>query len=213
MKDTPEVVGILLAAGRGTRFSPDGSLNKLLADGGGQPVCVAAARSLLRALPEVVAGTSPHAPEVARVLRDAGCSILVCDRSAEGMGGTLAQIIAAQASARRLEGRPMPAWCVLPADMPRVAASTIDHILTEWRRLAPADRARAAIAPSHAGTRGHPVLLGPDWTDAVAALGGDAGARGLIASHLRLVEVIDPGCLFDVDTPAALAEMGPADAA
>ncbi|GAA4343340.1 nucleotidyltransferase family protein [Pigmentiphaga soli] len=210
MTEALEAVGILLAAGRGTRFSPDGTRNKLLADAGGQPVCVAAAASMLAALPEVAAATSPRTPEVAQALRAAGCAVLVCERSEGGMGCTLAQAVGALKAARLAARRPLPAWCVMPADMPRVAPATIAALLAAWRGLAPAGRGLAAIAPAHDGARGHPVLLGPDWTDALCGLDGDAGARALIAPHLRLVAVDDPGCLYDVDTPEALAGLPPA---
>lgn len=49
-------VGILLAAGRGRRFDPSGTRNKLLQPlPNGEPVAVASARALLAVLPKVIA--------------------------------------------------------------------------------------------------------------------------------------------------------------
>ncbi|MGD7193671.1 NTP transferase domain-containing protein, partial [Ralstonia pseudosolanacearum] len=55
MRRSP-VVGVLLAAGRGSRFDPDGTVNKLLAAlPDGTPVAVQAARHLRAVLDDVVA--------------------------------------------------------------------------------------------------------------------------------------------------------------
>ncbi len=206
MIDTQEVVGILMAAGRGTRFSPDGSRNKLLARLDGQPVCVTVARTFRQAIPRVVAATSPHSPDVASTLRDEGCEIVTCDRSAQGMGNTIAQAVAQIVAAQHAAGKAAPAWCILPGDMPRLSATTIGKLVDTWRAMPADQRVHAVLAPAHAGVRGHPVLLGPGWTGRLMTLQGDAGARALIAPHMRLVAVDDPGCLFDVDTQQALAD-------
>ncbi|WP_420223818.1 hypothetical protein [Pigmentiphaga litoralis] len=60
------VLGLLLAGGRGTRFSPDASRNKLLARIDGHAVCVGAALSLKNAQLRVLAATSPIRPMSAR---------------------------------------------------------------------------------------------------------------------------------------------------
>ncbi|HXK57970.1 MAG TPA: NTP transferase domain-containing protein, partial [Gammaproteobacteria bacterium] len=65
----------------------------------------------------------------------------------------------------------------------------------------------ALVAPGYRGRRGHPVGFSADWGERLAALSGDAGARHLLASHrreLQLLPVADPGVLQDVDTPEEL---------
>lgn len=65
-------------------------------------------------------------------------------------------------------------------------------------------------APCHQSGRGHPVGFASRWRDALSALTGDAGARSLLQAHadpLARIEVVDPGCLFDVDTPADLERL------
>ena len=68
--------GILLAAGLGSRFDPQGLQNKLLARlPDGTPVAYEAAHRLLLAVPNVLAIVRPGADALARVLNDAGCDV------------------------------------------------------------------------------------------------------------------------------------------
>ena len=63
------------------------------------------------------------------------------------------------------------------------------------------------VAPLHNGRRGHPVGFAARWADDLGALGGDEGARRLLATHasaLRLLPTDDPGVLADVDRPGDL---------
>jgi molybdenum cofactor cytidylyltransferase len=64
------------------------------------------------------------------------------------------------------------------------------------------------VFPVHAGTRGHPVLLGPRVLAAVLAADAAAGSMKEIARRLAVVEVPwgDDSVLRDVDTPADLAD-------
>ncbi len=67
----------------------------------------------------------------------------------------------------------------------------------------------AAAAPVCDGELGHPALIRSSLFPAIAGLEGDRGARPLLeALGPRLARVATPevGVLFDVDTPAALAE-------
>ncbi|MDX3905732.1 MAG: nucleotidyltransferase family protein [Pigmentiphaga sp.] len=202
------IIGLLLAGGRGSRFSADGSANKLLAPVDGRPVCVAAAQALQGVLPRIVAATSPAAEQVAAVLRGSGCDIVLCDRAGEGMGATLAQAIGQLQARETAAGNPAPAWCVMPADMPWLHPATVQALRDAWLALPPGRRAQAVLAPAYRQMRGHPVLFGPAWTPRLSLLQGDAGARGLIAGNVTLIHVDDPGCVRDVDTPADL-QAGP----
>jgi molybdenum cofactor cytidylyltransferase len=200
------IIGVLLAGGFGSRFSPDGSANKLLALlADGRPVCVAAAQAMHAALPRMVAATAPRAPEVANALRAAGCRIATCDEADQGMGRTLAQAVALIAQVEEAAGNEPPAWCVMPADMPWISPNTIARLRDAWLALPPSRRADAVLAPSYQDQRGHPVLFGPAWQPQLVALQGDEGARSIIAGRVVLIPVSDAGCVRDVDTPADLA--------
>ena len=72
------VTGILLAAGRGRRFDPEGLRNKLLQPLAGEPVVVHSARHLLAALPRVVAVVREDDDATAGLLSALGCAVTRC---------------------------------------------------------------------------------------------------------------------------------------
>lgn len=190
------VVGILLAAGRGVRFDPDGGRNKLLqALSDETPVCVAAARLLTKRLTRVIAVVRPDAADVAAALKQAGCIMVESERAKEGMGASLADGVAASMTlAPDADG-----WLVALADMPFISADTVASVLES-----PIGTDGIA-APFHEGQRGHPVLFGAGNGATLGSLRGDAGARDLLASHpIHRVPVDDPGILRDIDRPADL---------
>ncbi|ANJ75517.1 nucleotidyltransferase family protein [Ralstonia insidiosa] len=196
------VVGVLLAAGRGSRFDPAGAANKLLAvlpDGtqAGTPVAVQAARHLLQAVGDVVAvvpAAATHGAQVeqlAVLLAEAGCDVLRCPTAANGMGASLAAGVSARPDAG--------GWVIALADMPWIAPETIAQV-------AQALDAHHCVAPFHAGQRGHPIGFGADFFAGLTALDGDEGARRLIdPATLVRIDSNDTGILRDVDTPADLA--------
>lgn len=189
-RSTAPVVGILLAAGASTRFKANKLLHPLP---DGTPIAVAAARNLRAALDRVVAVVRPDVPELARALAGAGAEVTICPDAAAGMGHSLAHAIALTSHAR--------GWIVALADMPFVAPDTI-------RRVAAALLDGAGLAaPAYRGSRGHPVGFAAPYREDLAALSGDAGARGVLErdrARIRVVEVEDPGVLRDIDTPGDL---------
>ena len=184
--------GVLLAAGTGSRFDPDGLRNKLLAPlPGGSTVAQESARRLLLVVPNVIAVLRPGSEALAHVLNEAGCDVIFTADAARGMGASLAAGVAAAGDAE--------SWIVALADMPRIASETIGAIARAVDEGAP------LVAPYYQGRRGHPVGFGASHRDALLALDGDAGARALFGSHaVTRVDVEDPGVLRDVDTPADL---------
>jgi molybdenum cofactor cytidylyltransferase len=186
-------VGILLAAGRGSRFDASGGKDKLLAIlSDGRPVAVASAEALLGVTGRVIAVIRPGREALAAVLRAAGCEVLVCPDSDKGMGHTLAFAVA----------QSMPAgggWIVALADMPHVKPATI---------LALKDAVEGGAltaAPLHGGRRGNPVAFSAVHAPALLALEGDQGARSLVNTPATLlIAVDDPGIHRDVDQPSDL---------
>ena len=185
------VVGLLLAAGAGTRFGAD-KLSHSLPHG--VPIAVQAARHLKPAVSRIVAVVRPSAVELARNLSAEGCEVAVCENAAEGMGASLA-------CAARAAG-PAEAYLVALGDMPFVrpssAAAVRDALAAGAELAAPYWRAR----------RGHPVGLSAKFFAQLLTLQGDEGAKKLLAAHhdrLVKIPVGDPGVIRDIDTPADLA--------
>lgn len=188
-----DIVGILLAAGSGSRFGGDKLLHSL-ADG--RPLALAAVAGLQAACARVVAVVRPGDGELAATLAAAGCEVVVAAEAALGMGHSLAAGVRATAGAA--------GWLVGLADMPCIAEDT-------YRLVADALRAGHAIAaPCCDGRRGHPVGFAARWYEALTALAGDAGARALLAAFadcVHLITVADPGIATDIDRPADLAAL------
>ena len=184
--------GVLLAAGTGSRFDPNGLRNKLLAPLP-EGTCVAreSAQRLLRVVPNVIAVVRPGAETLAHVLNDAGCDVVFAPDAGRGMGASLAAGVDADHEAE--------SWIVALADMPCISVESIEAVARSLDGGAP------LVAPFYRGQRGHPVGFGYAHRAALVALDGDAGARSLLSSHpVTRVEVDDPGILRDIDTPADL---------
>jgi molybdenum cofactor cytidylyltransferase len=190
-------VGILLCAGRGRRFDPEGGRTKLLhLLDGGEAVVAASARRLLTALPQVIAVVPPDGDAVAGLLREMGCIVTVCPDADSGMAASLAHGI------RHAHGA--SGWLVALGDMPFVRPSTIIA-------LADAIEGGASIvAPKYSGQRGNPVAFSSRYRAALLALQGDVGARSILAANpVQEIEVGDAGILRDIDTPSDLHQSMP----
>ena len=185
------IAGILLCGGAGRRFGVD----KLLA--GEEPIVARAARHLKAGAGNALAVIPLKRTRLREVLEAEGCAILESDRTSEGMGASLAAGIAATATA---EG-----WIVALGDMPLVDPVTIEAIRRALERGAP-----LAAPYDRTGHRGHPVGFSQGLRGELLELGGDVGARDLLARHAGMVERIvtdDPGIFVDIDTKADLDEL------
>ena len=186
-------VVIVLAAGRGSRFrGPDHKLAQSL---GTSSVLGTTLRQVLASrLPMVVVATEAMA-EAAKhsvAARDIVIVPAVGTPGPEplGMGYSIACGVSARPDAS--------GWLVLPGDMPMVAPTTLQAVARELRH-------HTVVYAQHRGQRGHPVGFAAELYSELAALGGDDGARRLVARYpAHGVEVSDPGVLIDIDTEADL---------
>ena len=170
------VAAILLAAGSATRFGSDKLLHALPHD---VAIAIQAARHVRAVFDEVFAVTRPEAKELAELLRREGCTVVVCDNAAAGMGASLACAVRAVHAAG-------------PADAYLIALAA----------------GAALAAPYFRSRRGHPVGFAASFRPALEALQGDEGARKIIQADgkdLVKIPVGDPGVIRDIDTPGDLA--------
>lgn len=200
MQNPPATLGILLAAGLGTRFAaadPDAGSKLMARLPDGRPVALAAAQHLLQATAGVVAVVRPGNEALAGLLRDAGCDVLTSEAAERGMGASIAaaaNYLMKQASA---PGAPN-AYLVALADMPWILPDTL-------AQLADLSGRHAVTAPVYQGQRGHPVGFSAALLPELATLDGDTGARGIVRRHqVYVMACDDPGVLRDVDTPSDL---------
>ncbi len=195
--DTPLFHALVLAAGAGARFGG----GKLSASWRGAPL-VAAAMAAARASPAAgVTLVTGCDPSLAQAAQDAGAGPFDVVHAADWAQGLSASLRAGwMAAPREAVG-----VFVFLGDMPRVP-----HGMAA--RLVPAFLAGAlAAAPTCAGRRGHPVLIGRALGDAVERLRGDEGLGAILKTlgdRLALVPTRREGVLFDVDTPEALRTAG-----
>jgi molybdenum cofactor cytidylyltransferase len=191
MPPADPIVGVLLAAGSGSRFGSDKLLHPL---GDATPLCLAAARRLRPACDRVLAVVRPGSERLAELLAAEGFELVVSAASVDGMGHSLAAGIRAAADAA--------GWVVALADMPYIDS-------TSYRHVANALRAGGSIViPEYEGRRGHPVGFAKQWGDRLSALTGDEGARRIVTDFPEAVvhcAVNDSGIVRDVDRLADLA--------
>jgi molybdenum cofactor cytidylyltransferase len=191
-------VGLLLAAGIGQRFDPTGARLKLLEPSpigahADAPIAVAAARALRSVMADVHAvvrpATTPPQQQLHALLTAEGFQLIVCEDAHQGMGTSLAFGVRATAHAS--------GWIVALADMPAVRTSTIAAV------LAALNAGAVTAAPRFEGRRGHPVGLARACFEELVALRADQGARSILRNHPPvMIDVDDPGCLYDIDRPA-----------
>lgn len=206
MAATDHYVGVLLAAGTGSRYraaathSPHAGAHKLLATlPDGRRVAQASAMTLLATLPTTLAvlGQAQTPVELSIALSALGCTIVHAPCTPVGMGVSLAT--AARYLLDRAATPTAPSGCVVAlADMPWLRADTLTHLLSH----AAPDR---IVVPIFNGQRGHPVVFGARFLPELATLEGDTGARALLNRYGALeIECHDAGVVRDVDTPADL---------
>lgn len=186
------VVGVLLAAGRSSRFGPE---SKLLATLEGEPLVRRAANSLENAdLDEIVAVIDPGADAVRSVLSSTGLQIVT---NTEPGAPQSASVRTGVAWAR---GRADAVVFAL-GDMPCVSSRSVDHVVDAFRA-----GSGTALAAGYEGQRGNPVLFGARHFTALANLEGDRGGRAVLvdAPHGAIVETGDPGTRVDIDYPEDL---------
>ncbi|HEY4073710.1 MAG TPA: nucleotidyltransferase family protein [Herbaspirillum sp.] len=200
-------VGLLLAAGKGSRFDGSGRQSKLLAAlPDGTPVALASARHLLQCCARVLAVLPQHAAPprdqhistLVGLLASAGCEIVFCPDSDAGLGHSLAAGVRAAPDARN--------WLVALADMPGITPQTMQTV------AAACHQAHDIAVPVYADQRGHPVAFGSAYYDQLAALQGDSGARAVLRENAAAVIEVpcaDAGILRDIDTPRDLADFAP----
>lgn len=187
-----KTVGLVLAAGAGTRFGTP----KALVETEGEHLLTRALRTLTDGGCDPVRVVLGARADTARELLPDDTVAVVASDWASGMGASLRAGLTALA-----EIRPAPdAALVHLVDLPWIDSRT-------------AVRMRALTAPdvlaraTYDGVPGHPVLLGRRWwSEIVAALHGDRGARDWLSRRddVRLVECADLGSGADVDTPVDL---------
>ena len=183
------IAGLLLAAGRSTRFGAD----KLCAKLDGKAV-IRWSVAALAPVDVIYVVIPPGADAVTQALSRLDVRFVVNLGRDEGMASSIRAGVAALPDE-------VQAVVIALADQPRAAESVTRALCERWRA-----GDVAAVAPMYSDGRGHPVLFGRECFGALLALRGDVGARAVLdglGARVALVQVADARPA-DVDTPEAL---------
>lgn len=199
-----ELVGIVLAAGRGTRM---GSPKALLRDAAGTPWLELATTLMLDAGCErvfvVLGASATKAREMLPV--DPRIIPVINARFADGLSHSLL------AGLQAVKETTAVAALITLLDLPRMPASVVDRVVhpvweTAFSLLGPRSLRRAV----YGGIPGHPVLIGrAHWDDLAHTLRGDTGARDYLIAHGALE--VECGDLFDGRDSDAPEDAAPTD--
>jgi molybdenum cofactor cytidylyltransferase len=207
-------VGVLLAAGAGTRFGgayAGAKLDQLI---DGVSVGVRSFENLASAVDAMVVVVRSDASPLAQHAISRGATVIVNEAPERGLGHSFA--IAAKLALTQFTDAQF-IWASM-ADMPCIEKNTFDRLCpiksgdesqSLLRIIQPiyvaASLAQASErAREQHGKPGHPVLFGRSHWPTLAALDGDVGARSVIAAnreHVIHVETSDEGVWRDVDVP------------
>ncbi len=189
------VVGLVLAAGAARRMGRP----KQLAELGGRPLLEHVLTALAcPAVDRVVVALGARAGEVAARVDLHGAATVVVSDWDQGMGHVLAQAVG------RL-GPDCQAVVVLLGDQPLVTPAAVERVVRRWR-----SGAGPVVGAAYGGRPGHPKLFDRAVLGELARLGGDSGARDLLAAHpdwVTAVEVGDVASDIDIDDEDGLARL------
>ncbi len=186
-RDSVTVVGLLLAAGRGSRM---GIPKALVRSKSGVPWLESSHETLaMGGCDSVLVVLGAEAEEAQSLIPEA--ETIHSKHWTDGMGESLADGL------REIPRRFPDADTVLVhlVDLPDVGSDVV-------RRLLPHAEAEALVRASYAGKPGHPVLIGKaHWKPLLAELSGDEGARRYLNRHqAATIECGDLASGHDVDT-------------
>lgn len=191
-----QLVGILLAAGRGLRFDPGQRRDKLLEPlDTGLTVIGQSIRQMRPWVDELVVVTRPgRAGALQAACHGSDAHWIEAAHADAGMGASLKSGLAALALPER-------GWLIGLGDMPWIQPSTYQLVRQAI------EQGHAWVRPFSEGRPGHPVGCATRSADVVMAL-PDAAGLGAVLQQPGLdclrIDVRDAGCARDVDTPADL---------
>lgn len=191
----PNLIGIILAAGKSTRFGSDKLLYELNIAGNRQPLIQHALLpwfSVFDELSVVIRATDNQILkrtilEFAEVQHKT-INVIECKSAALGMGHSLSAGIKFNHGA---EG-----WVIGLADMPFIPSDVLTELYQNLREGAD------ITAPYFRGQRGHPVGFNSRYRDELLALVGDSGAKKLLErdiENIQKIETEQQGVLADID--------------
>lgn len=184
------IAGLLLAAGRSTRFGAD----KLTAKLHGKAVVRLSVRAL-SSLDAVYVVVPPAADAITQALSRLDVRFVINLARDEGMASSIRAGVAAL-------GPDVEAVVIALGDQPLASPDVTAALRERWER-----GGTSAVVPKYADVQGHPVLFDRACFPELIALRGDNGARAVLRALGDRCAVVDveANAPADVDTAEALA--------
>ncbi len=190
---------IILAAGMSSRY---GANKLLLPFGSGTVLSTVAATIAATAARPIVVVTGHEAAQVQAALAAAQLPVEYA-HNPDYRGGEMLSSIKTGLRHVMASGTPPQAMMVALGDQPLLRRDVVERLLEAFEQ-----NCGGLLTPRFGlhGQRGHPVLLGRRWWDAVLALPSDGNVRDLLrANRASVTQLIisNDSILGDVDTPDA----------
>ncbi|MFB6255099.1 MAG: NTP transferase domain-containing protein [Halobacteriaceae archaeon] len=189
------ILGVLLAAGKGTRFDGD---NKLLANIDETTVVRKAARKLCQSeVRTTIAVLGFQAKRVQEEIADLPLQVVTNSEYQKGQSTSMKHGV------RYAKDTNAQSIMFALGDMPAIELSTYNRLIDIYRSDQP-----GIIVPTYNDTRGNPVIFDRRHFDELLQISGDTGGKPIFSSNpVTRVAVEDPGILHDVDTRRDLEEI------
>ena len=187
---------VILAAGESRRM---GTQKLLLPFGDATVIESVVLTALASRVDRVLVVLGADKDDVREEIEPLGIDLVVNDNFAEGMLSSVQAGFAALPPDAE-------AAVVMLGDQPFLPARVVDAVAEAFRRSG-----SGIVIPVHRGRRGHPILIGLKYRDAVLALDPADGLRRLIQAHAEDIfeaEVEDANILRDMDVPEDYANEG-----
>lgn len=193
------VIGLLLAAGEGSRFGGE-KLLQTLADG--TPIGLQAAQQLAAQVDELICVVRPNDHALQALFSAEGFTVLPNPEHLSGLSSSLKAGVAARPNAAY--------WLVGLGDMPFIQPATYACVRATLNQQLkqPTHTQRLLRTRLNGKAHGHPCALPQRYRAELLALNGDSGAAKLFKqakpSDVQLIDTDDCGVLRDIDVPADL---------
>jgi len=196
------IAGLVLAAGASSRMGA--TTNKLLQVVRGRPLVMGPIEAMREVLGPGLLIVLGHEAERLRETLDPALATTLNPAWDDGMGSSIAHGVQTLLSSQSSERPRGILVCV--GDLPGLEASVVEALIAAF--LEDVEPNRICVPTRESGGDGHPVLFGAAHFEALCALEGDRGARGIVdraGDAVIRVPIESDGILRDIDTPDDLA--------
>ena len=188
---------IVLAAGKSSRMH---GRNKLLIKVEGRPLIRGVVEAGLKSkADEVIVILGWEAEKIKKALEDLPCRFVVNKDYEKGQSSSV------KAGLKEV-GETTQAILILPGDVAKIDASSINLVIDEYAR-----RKGSIIVAAHKSKPGHPILLDRQLFNEVEQIDEQSfGLKSVVKKHegtVRFVEAGSSNVLRDIDTPKDLKEL------